>query len=823
MNRNASVTVTFSLVFMVVFSFILSFFEMAAYTARASYQASASLLAVENYFANYLEPLYAQYHIFGREVPEGKDVLSWTEETIAKDVSYMTEKEEGEKSLLLRSGAEFSVKSADVLTSNSAQGFYTQATTAMKYQGVVEIKELLQRFMGVSKQADAHMEVAAAKVAADAAYAKVEDKLIGLIEVVDGVIISKYEQFLRDKSTVFQADVYVKYLCMDRVNAGKYFDRTEVYRAFLNNSVNQSAVLTDIIKRTEDLASRVRERENDESICREQAAEILSEIESVIKGITQAVAFLEDTEVQAEEFQKEIKRLQEEEPESTEAITELVQQEEALQKAVDTKEEEKKVLQERLRILILDKKEKDDTLVELEKLKEEQEKEVETLKKSEQSFLETCRGVAQKCSEAKQKLTEISKELEIAKKAKAQCEKVLDTVALVLGEEAVKEYQDALKEYQIYESTEGYDFALMQKTLAENEETLALAKVCFTGTSAVSLESTVEKMREERGNLHKYSFEGLKLNYGGMSLEENPYDGLNDSVKDKISKGILGLLTEKEVSEKALDKSYLPSDFSYGGEERKGLLSVLGLDLSNMFEEMRQMLPKDGEFGTLAETVTDAVLFHSYLATHFKNYMKENKNGALSYEIEYLIEGKLKDTENLSGVAMRLCMIRAALHFISLYTDNVRKMQAEQVALAACGVLGFPALISVVTIALLLVWAVEEAMIDTAALLQGKKLLLYPGKTGGSLTLSETLLFSKELILRKAKEKKEGIGTVFGYGDYLQVYLWMTGKEEKKYRALDLIQENLRKSYQKSFRVNRCVWRISYDVDQRAYSYAYDW
>lgn len=822
MNRNASVTVTFSLVFMVLFSFILSFFEMAAYTARASYHASASLLAVENYFANYLEPLYAQYHIFGREVPEGKDILSWTEETIAKDVFYMTEKEEGEKSLLLRSGAEFSVKSADVLTKNNAQGFYAQATTAMKYQGVVEIKELLQRFMGVSKQADAHMEVAAAKAATDAAYAQVENKLIELMEVVDGVVISKYEQFLRGKSTVFQADVYVKYFCMDPFGAARYFDRTEVYKAFMDNYVNHSAVLTDITGRTEELLSRVRERETEESICKERIGEILSEMAGVSLRISQVITFLENMGEQWGKLQQQIAKLKKAEPENTEAITALVSQEEALLESMKTAEEEKNALQERWRNLTEEKSEKEDALEELEKLRKTQEKEVDALKKEEQDFLEKCSRVAQKCTEAKQKLTEINRELELAKKAKASCEKVLNTVAFVLGEEAVKEYQEALNEYQIYESTEEYDFALMQKTLTENEETLALTKVCFGGTSAAALEAAVRDLQEERRNLHKYSFEGLKLNYGELSLIESPYDGLNESVKDKVSKGILSFLTDKEVSEKTLDAAYLPSGFRYAGKERESLFSILGLNLSNMFEEIRRMLPEDGVFGTMVETVTDSVLFHSYLVTHFKNYTKENKYGALSYELEYLIEGNIKDTENLSGVAMQICMIRTALHFIALYTDSARKAQVEQVALATCGVFGLPALVSVVTFALLLVWAVEEAMVDTAALLQGKKLLLYPGKNGGSLKLPEILFFSKTLILTRATEKKEGIGTVFDYGDYLQVYLWMTEKDKKIYRALDLIQENLRGSYQKSFRVNRCVWRISYEVDQRGYSYAYD-
>ena len=132
MRRKGSVTVVFSFVFVLMFSFILSFFEMAAYTARGAYHASAALLATENYFAAFLKPLYEEYHIFAREIPEGENIVEWSGESIGADISYMTVKQEGEKSLLLRSGAKFAVKDAAVLTENSLDGFYSHAVNAMK-------------------------------------------------------------------------------------------------------------------------------------------------------------------------------------------------------------------------------------------------------------------------------------------------------------------------------------------------------------------------------------------------------------------------------------------------------------------------------------------------------------------------------------------------------------------------------------------------------------------------------------------------------------------------------------------------------------------
>lgn len=113
-------------------------------------------------------------------------------------------------------------------------------------------------------------------------------------------------------------------------------------------------------------------------------------------------------------------------------------------------------------------------------------------------------------------------------------------------------------------------------------------------------------------------------------------------------------------------------------------------------------------------------------------------------------------------------------------------------------------------------------MIDTAAFLQGKRLLLYPGKNGGSLSFREILMFSKTFVLEKAKQKKDDKGLAFGYNEFLHLFLFLTPKEDKKYRAADLIQENMRNIYQKEFRLNHCVWKILYRVDERPYVYAYE-
>ena len=362
----------------------------------------------------------------------------------------------------------------------------------------------------------------------------------------------------------------------------------------------------------------------------------------------------------------------------------------------------------------------------------------------------------------------------------------------------------------------------MKQTVWENKSVLGTVSKQICGITVSALRAGAKGLQSEKETVKNYSYEGLRLDYGEMSLDEYGYNGVEELVSKKVAKGFLGFLTEKEISEKKLDVSCLPSGFRYYEEEKSDVFSLLGTDLSRIFTELQNMLPKNLSVGEVIEGTTDTVLFHSYLSTHFSDFLEERVNGALSYEQEYLIAGEDTDTENFSAVVMRICGIRTILHFISLYTDSTRKETVEQAALAACGIIGLPALKGVLVFLLLFIWALEEAMIDTAAYLQGKRLLLYPGKNGGSLSLYEIVLFSKEFILKKAGEKADAKGVAFGYHEYLHVFLFLTPKESKKYRAADLIQENMRKTYGDSFRIGRCIWKLSYETDGKEYEYAYE-
>lgn len=784
MRWRGSVTVTFSLVFVLVFGFILSFFEMASHTARAAYHASAGRLAAENFFAGYTVPLFEEYHIFGREVAD-EEKKTYTENEIAKDLAYMTEKQKGERSLLLRGGAEFGVDFVRVLTDDRLAGFYSQAITSMKYRGITEIVDTLKKFGDVSEQANAQLEVAAAKAETDLAYGKVDERILQLITLIDGVDIVQYEKFMGGEGVLFQKDAYVKYYCVSPETAAAYFDRTEVYQAFLDNYENPKETLEMLYEEVWSLAEEARKREIQSASCDAR----LTELQSLLEDVTARIEELENRE---------------EEQDTAEDNEILLQQ---YNKEKEQYENEKASLE---------------SLAEaLEKEKEEQQRKAVLLKLHETRFILQCDDVRKICEEAYSYVGELQKELVAAKQVRNGCESLVSVLQPVIGTDTAKEYREELKVYTFYEDLEGYDFDRMKQTLLDNKSRLMAVKPYITEFNSSALATAAEGLCYEAEIVGKYSFEGLKLDYGEMTLQQNLYEGIEDTIAGEVAEGYLAFLTKKTISAKEINTSELPSGFREEADG-DGIFSMLGGDMSSVLDELQEMLPENESMGSVLEGISDTVLFHAYLMTHFSNYLKGNENGALSYEQEYLIAGKKTDEQNLASVAMRICAIRTILHFTSLYTDSVRKAPVELAALAACGMIGLPALKSILVFGMLFAWALEEAMVDTAALMLGKKVALYPGKNGGSISFPETLQFSKSFVHKKAEQKKSVTGLGFGYKEFLHLFMFLTSKDNKMYRAADLIQENLRKTYSDDFRMNRCVWEVWYRVDGRQYKYSYE-
>lgn len=229
-------------------------------------------------------------------------------------------------------------------------------------------------------------------------------------------------------------------------------------------------------------------------------------------------------------------------------------------------------------------------------------------------------------------------------------------------------------------------------------------------------------------------------------------------------------------------------------------LSLSGVNLSNYISG-RNCNRGRGLLGREEKGAIDELIFNEYLLKKCGCYTDPKESGALEYQIEYILEGKSNDIENLKAVVNKLLLIRETANVIYLFSDSSKMAEAEALAIAVTSAVAMPELSELVKISLLFAWAYAESVYDVRSLLQGGRIpLLKTGETW-HYSLSGMLDFASDTAVEEGTE-----GTGLSYGDYLRVFLAIEGEREKTFRAMDIIEMDVRKCPGNSyFRLDTCV------------------
>ena len=271
----------------------------------------------------------------------------------------------------------------------------------------------------------------------------------------------------------------------------------------------------------------------------------------------------------------------------------------------------------------------------------------------------------------------------------------------------------------------------------------------------------------------------LNANEGELPEEENPIAHVGELQQSPILK--LVLPKDAAVSEKQLAEADLL--------------------------EHREKNTGWGDFSDVAEaggTIT-TLLFGEYLLEHFSMFTDEEKTGALDYELEYILEGKASDRENLEAVVKKLMLLRFVPNYAYIQTDAAMKAEAEAMALTLCSLLAVPAITAAAAQVILLAWAYGETVMDLRSLLSGNRVPLIKSKESWQLSLSSLLTLGTE------EDQSEGMDTEGGllYREYLRMLLFLEKQESCAVRALGIIEQNLRQRHgQAGFRADICVSRM---------------
>lgn len=193
-----------------------------------------------------------------------------------------------------------------------------------------------------------------------------------------------------------------------------------------------------------------------------------------------------------------------------------------------------------------------------------------------------------------------------------------------------------------------------------------------------------------------------------------------------------------------------------------------------------------------------------YFSDTFHCYTdKKSDTNELEYQLEYLIHGSSQDEDNLLKSILDIQSLRTGLNLAYLYTDSEKRQMARTLAYSAVGLIPVPFIVEFTQLAILSAWASAEAIVDVRDLLKGGKIPLFKTKSDWSLSLDDILTFDYNT---KSNGKSNGCS----YEQYLQLFLYTELNTDMIYRAMDLIQMDIRKNYNPDFQMTECITGMNY-------------
>ncbi|MEE3362778.1 MAG: DUF5702 domain-containing protein [Anaerovoracaceae bacterium] len=383
----------------------------------------------------------------------------------------------------------------------------------------------------------------------------------------------------------------------------------------------------------------------------------------------------------------------------------------------------------------------------------------------------------------------------VAATEKTASARASDALFSMAGRSVLSEYDRALqKEYGLF-AVRAFDPEIEKKIRFYVDQTYG--KMKFFRLDKVEADTTgcclqdTEVFKKEVKDCVKYeSARGLVKKLTGVEGSGNPVSsGTGIIGSDGASRDFV-LRNSAVINE-------LPSKGMTGGRGIIDKIKETGPDGGNVFR-----------------AGTDRYMINQYIMRHFKNAQDSGSGGDtfFNYEAEYILEGKMSDEDNRRAFLRQLKILRNGINI--LYIESRPDMLAEVTALAASMTPGPEAALT--EVALIELWALAEAENDVEILMHG-------GKVPIAKTPATWATDLKAAVDGKAGYIDTHSPTGLTYQGYLQAFLFFEGEEVKLARMMDLIQINLKGSYDRDFLIKECCtgFKLRAKVNGRTYIYAH--
>lgn len=322
-------------------------------------------------------------------------------------------------------------------------------------------------------------------------------------------------------------------------------------------------------------------------------------------------------------------------------------------------------------------------------------------------------------------------------------------------------------------------FAYKAKSPAEVDDKLnQLNEITFKGKRYIDCEGC-------NSSLYKYSLAEL------------------DNFQKQVNKAAVAD-KQKKFKDIELD-IYTPSDRTISndaivaGLPSKGRLS--SFSLSNFINKIKEI----DDIKDVLKGGKDELLQMKYMKNHFQSAVSqsEDDDSFFKYELEYILAGKASDEGNLKSARNRIITIREAMN-IAYINKNP---QMRDLALTIAELISSPAAAPATQQALIAAWAYAESVNDYRLLVHGKKVPLMKDDDSWAVNLKSIITNPNPEYIDKNNEKGNT------YNEYLQAMIFLTNKDNRLLRMMDLIEINMKYCYYGNFSISSHYTGIDYSMD----------
>jgi hypothetical protein len=761
-KESGVITVFLSLILLSILAFLLVLLESARIKGGGVMAKRSFEVAADSLFAEYYAPLFEEYHVFGLDAGYGEKEADYgtLENKLMNYMEYTfnTRKDLKDLEHLIPNSfepygirtEEVSITGTETLLDYKGELFIKQVSEYMKYKVPEDVVSNLLTELNVINDTKDTGEILSKKQKAQEAAAGLESKVLELMEAIDGFTMKKKSMKAEGGMAKIE-DNFVKKLWIKTVDRNSLgIDNDWLFQSVKSHYINP---LSSLNEGESEIGSLYNLKDREETL-----ATNLSELLS------------------------------------TDISDYTSEEKEAYRDTVFSKQNA------------------------IKECKEEQKGKIENLNQRGSKLKEV-----------------ISKEISAINRAINLLEEI--TPLNNNAQKEMEQYQQALEDYKakadneqsgglaneldtVKPGTEGvhqYDYEGMLKCLQSNksilENLLNNLSLSVSSADTTSWQTYKTELRTYEISIKSLDYSPLRFQYSDCRKPEDSssfFSGINGILRN----GLMELVIEAtdEISQNQLDISELPTTIMNMPNEKTGYEDQKSeVDLDNaeeLYDPVFSSLEGEDNTEDNGLTLLNDILFLQYIEEHFGDYVYGPVAGekVLTFEKEYIIAGKEKDYNNLAGMVNRIVAVRSLTNTITLLTDAKSREEAGALAAAFVGFTGMPALIEAVKYVIIVTWGFGEGLVDTAAIFSGKSVPYLKQKKDFSLSLTEIFGLTKSKIKEKASHYKADGGLGNGdYNMYLKIFLLMNNREDKTYRSMDLIQENLRAEYDNGFSIKNCL------------------